>query len=315
MENSILNKQVSKLKGYSDVSPSSINLLDYLNDHSLKDQILAIRATVNEDEQKHLKAMLPAVMISGTFSARGEAGLIAHSGLISFDIDHVADMEGTFNKLVKIPYLAYCAKSARGKGYWGIFAISNKAKHKAHFAAMQIYFQELGINIDPAPSNVASLRGYSYDENAYFNHDPQIFNLLYEPEPAKRSRYNPTPGYSNEDNPFDHFNAEGDIEALLLAHGWTYQHTKGTRKRYSRPGKNIGVSADYCTSRKLFYVFSSDPSTGVSRPQAAYNNVTIFCLWECNGDYKLCRKKLLELGYGRNFVPKKNFVSYQYQRF
>ncbi len=297
MEDSILNTTVSRLKAYSDQQPTDINLMEYLTDDSLKVEIEKIRSLRNEDEQKRLKALLPAVMISGRFSSRGEAGLIEHSGLISFDIDHVPNMAWVYNKLTSLPFTAYCSKSARGKGYFGIFAISNKAKHKAHFAAMQLYFQELGINIDPAPSNVASLRGYSYDESAYFNHEAQVFNYLYEAPEAIKKPYSANASSSSEDTPFDHFNRTADIEQLLVAHGWTYQHTKGTRVRYSRPGKQNGVSADYCKERKILYLFSTDPATGLVKAQAGYNNVSVYCQLECGNNWKLCGQKLKQLGY------------------
>lgn len=297
MKDSILNKTVSKLKSYSDQQPTDINLLDYLRDTSLKDQIIKIRSMADENEQKRLKALLPAVMISGRFSARGEASLIEHSGLISFDIDHVPNMAWVYNKLTSLPFTAYCAKSARGKGYFGIFAISNKAKHKAHFAAMQLYFEQLNINIDPAPSNVASLRGYSFDDQVYFNHDAQIFNYLYEPPVAVKKPYKPNSTITDGSNPFDHFNQTGDVEALLIAHGWTFQHAKGTRARYARPGKRDGVSADYCRERKILYLFSTDPATGLSTPQKGYNNVSVYCQLECNNNWRVCNQKLKQLGY------------------
>ena len=297
MEDSILNKTISKLKSYSDRQPIDINLIDYLSDSSFKSEIDKIRSIDNQDEQKRLKTLLPAVMISGRFQARGEAGLIEHSGLISFDIDHVPNMVSMYNTLTSLPFTAYCARSARGKGYFGIFAISNKAKHKAHFAAMQLYFRQLNIEIDAAPSNVASLRGYSYDSNAYFNHSAEVFNLIYEPELAIKKTYKPNTRPGDLSDVFANFNQSGDIESLLIAHGWTFQHIKGTRARYARPGKSIGVSADYCRDRKILYVFSSDSSTEMPEYNRGYNHVQVYNSLECGGDWKTCSKKLKQLGY------------------
>jgi len=105
------------------------------------------------------------------------------------------------------------------------------------------------------------------------------------------------PGDNAGLNPFDAFNKYGDIESLLIAHGWTYQpeHDKGTRKRYTRPGKTKGVSADYCTERRILYVF-----TNASNFEAAkgINPVNVFCELECNNDWRLCAKKLRDLGFG-----------------
>ncbi len=256
-----------------------------------------MRSIDNKMEQNRLKALLPAVMVSGTFNRRGESGLIEHSGLIAFDIDHVDNIEETFKRLINITFTAYCAKSARGQGYWGIFAISNKSKHKEHFAAMQLCFKGLGIIIDPAPSNVASLRGYSFDENAYFNHNARVFDYIYEAPVKPKNTFYQKRGTNVGDNPFDDFNLNGDIETILLNHGWTYQqaHDKGTRKRYSRPDKENGISADYCTDRRILYVFTNESGFIASK---GYNPVNVFCHLECDNDFKLCAKKLKIMGYG-----------------
>lgn len=300
MKYKLLDVTVSKLISYSDFRPTDINLIKFLTDDGFKNQIINIRSIENEDEQKRLKALLPAVTISGKFSARGEIGLIEHSGLIAFDIDKVENMQQTFDMLKKIPYVAYCAVSARGRGYWGIFAISNKMKHKEHFMAMELYFKSLSITIDPAPRNVASLRGYSFDEDAFFNFDTEVFNFLYERPAAFKIPNRLVWKLNAKVNPFEDYNLNGDIESILIAHGWTYLHTKGTRNRYCRPGKKRGVSADYCIERRIFYVFSSDLATGMRQPEKGYNHVAVFCQLECGNDLKLCYKKLINMGYGRN---------------
>ncbi len=296
---SVLNKTVSMLNAYTDLKPVNVNLIDYLTDDRFKQSVLEIRAITDKSKRDTLKSKLPALMVSGTFKSRGEAGLITHTGLIQFDIDYVQEMDTVREKLMKSPYVAYLSLSVSGRGLFGIIPISNKAKHKQHFAAMQRHFDSLGVPaIDPAPANVSSLRGYSWDENAYFNHHAKTFNYLYE-EPVKpKTAFSPQHFSSTEYNPFDEFNKHGNIESLLESHGWKYQHTKGTRKRYSRPGKNQGVSADYCTERKILYLFSSDAGTGLDAAKKGYNNVKVFCQLECGNDWNVCARKLRALGYG-----------------
>jgi hypothetical protein len=148
--------------------------------------------------------------------------------------------------------------------------------------------------------DIARFRYYSTDRNAYYNHHAQVFNYTYQ-EPVKRNTpFKPMPVDSIGLNPFDTFNRIGDIESLLISHGWTYQpnYDKGTRRRYTRPGKENGISADYCTERKLLYVFSSDSATGMESASRAYNHVKIFCQLECGNDIKLTGRKLRALGYG-----------------
>lgn len=296
---SVLDQTVSMLTSYTDIYPIDINLLDYLNDQSRKDDVMAIRREADKQTRSEMKSRLPAVMISGRFRARGEQGLIAHSGLLQFDIDEVEQINAVRAILMSSPHVAYLSLSASGRGLFGIVPISNKAKHKAHFQAMQLYFKSLGVpGIDSAPANVSSLRGCSYDEQAYYNHQAQTFTYVYEPVPVLKPHYPIKQSTGEGSNPFDEYNRYGDVESLLLRHGWTYQHTKGTRNRYARPGKSSGISADYCSERKVLYVFSSDPATQVEAARRGYNHVQVFCQLECGNDYRLCSKKLRALGYG-----------------
>lgn len=299
MKRNILDVVISKFMSYTNTQPQNVNLLDYLQDDSLKEAVDEIRSVEDQDRQKALKAKLPAITVSGQFKKRNAKGLIEHSNLLAFDVDNIEDMAQTFDLLKSIPYVVYCAKSVRGKGYWGIFWISNPKMHKEHFDAMDTFFKSRNINIDKAPSSVASLRGYSYDDQAYFNFNAQQFVLVkYSRELSKKTGL-VQPKLTHSGNPFIDFNQNGDIHLLLIKRGWTYYHTKGSNIRYTRPGKKAGISADYHRERKLFYVFSSDPVTGLPLPKKAYNHVSLFCKWECNNDLKLCAKKLRAMGYGK----------------
>ena len=64
---------------------------------------------------------------------------------------------------------------------------------------MEIAFSSIGIKIDAAPKNVASLRGYSYDPDGYFNHNAVVLEKVFvEQQPApkayKQTRYTNTTG-------------------------------------------------------------------------------------------------------------------------
>ena len=102
--------------------------------------------------------------------------MIKHSSLIAFDIDFdtknqaITNWNKLKNQLSHIRNIAYCGQSVGGNGYWGLIPIAYPEKHKEHFEALVLYFARLGIHLDPAPKNVASLRGYSWDSKPYFNH-------------------------------------------------------------------------------------------------------------------------------------------------
>jgi VirE N-terminal domain len=297
---SVLNKIVSRYSNYA-ANSQDVNLLDYLNDDSQKEHVVKIRSKAIKNERDLLKAYLPGITPSAICSpTRSAKNVIAHTGLICFDLDKLPPemMAEIFKIVTNMPYVAYCGLSVSGTGYWGLIPISNKGKHGQHFEAMRLYFQSFGIDrpyFDPAVKDISRFRYQSFDKSAYFNHNAEVFSYIYEPPtmPKKACYAN-----STENNVFDDFNLNGDIETVLINNGWTYQpiHDKGTCKRYTRPGKENGISADYCMQRRVLYVFTDatefEPSKGV-------NPVNVFCQLECNNDFKLCAKKLKALGYGK----------------
>jgi len=91
-------------------------------------------------------------------------------------------------QICKIRNVAYCGLSVSGNGFWGLIPIAYPAQHKEHFEALKNQFGRMGIEIDNKPKNVASLRGYSYDDAAYFNPDALIFNLTAKVKQVKQVR-------------------------------------------------------------------------------------------------------------------------------
>ncbi len=304
MEHSVLDIIVSKYNHRTGQCPFDYNLLDYLNDYSLESNILNIRSKETKSERDELKERLPGITPSAIcHPSRSAKNVVRRTGLMSFDIDKLLPekMETIRNIIIQMPYVAYCGLSASGRGYWGLVQISNPAKYDQHFEALQLYFKEKGIDrpyFDTAVKDIARFRYYSVDRNAYFNHRAIVFPYTYQAPTSPKKPYIPKTGPTTDNSPFDDFNKNGDVESLLIAHGWTYQpeHDKGTRKRYSRPGKANGVSADFCTERRILYVF-----TDASNFEAAkgVNPVNVFCELECSNDWSLCAKKLKALRYGR----------------
>ena len=96
--------------------------------------------------------------------------------MICIDIDqkgneHISNFSELKQELFKIKNVAYAGLSASGNGFFLIIPIAYPKRHKQHFNAIQDDLSAYGITIDAAPQNVASLRGYSFDENALFRHD------------------------------------------------------------------------------------------------------------------------------------------------
>lgn len=314
MINSILNTNASYLDTHSDIYFKPGNVLEFFTDQSSIKLQEEMKSYVDPEDKKTLKAKAKCMAVSGTFSKRGENGLIKHSGLIPIDID-LKDNEAIlkhpkfFESVCNLPYVAYFGKSISGNGFWGIIPVTNPAKHKQHFAAIVSVFKTMGIVLDPAPSNISSLRYQSYDPDAYFNHSAIPFCYIIESvtEPKNRSEsdaYKTTAKNSTIDNPFIDYNQNGDVEDLLRSKGWTFAGKgKEGQTRYTRPGKKKGVSADWHPVRRTLFVFSSDPATGLDSPMKGYSPASVFMSMEGCISTKQCAKKLFDLGYGQ---PKTN---------
>jgi len=192
LKESVLNVQVSCFKNYdTPQNPATINLLTWLTSSKYKDQVEHIRLIGNKKERDAIKSKLPAITPSGIFSYRKESSLIQHSGLIQIDIDLteknklICNWDDLKLELIKLPQIAYLGKSVSGLGYWGLIPIPNDEKsHRLYFDALnKIFLTNWGIELDDKPKNVASLRGYSFDPDAYFNHKAKPFLIKKRPNP------------------------------------------------------------------------------------------------------------------------------------
>ena len=186
----VLNCSVSCFANYSTAgNPRPVNMLHWLRSDKYVHQQQAIRAMPTKKDRDDAKQFLPAITPSGEFTYRSEKKLVRHSGLIQFDIDlkenrtirNYADLKGIIGKL---PFVAYCGLSCSGTGYWGLIPIANPERHGQHFDALYRVFAHYKIKLDDKPRNVASLRGYSYDNNAYFAQRVMLFELHDVPPPA-----------------------------------------------------------------------------------------------------------------------------------
>jgi P4 family phage/plasmid primase-like protien len=141
----------------------------------------ARRALADGDTERFaaLKRELPAVSIAGTFSARNNKGLLAHSGLVPIDLDHLTPeaMAEAKTWLRENPFCAFLYTSPSGSGLKGAIHIDTRptddAGHKAAFAAVRNYLHELyHLELDPACKDVARLAFLSHDPECHHNPHP-----------------------------------------------------------------------------------------------------------------------------------------------
>lgn len=227
------------------------------------------------EEQSELKQRVWGITPSSVqIGGRGRKYHSLHTRFISFDIDGLGDqVKPTLEAIKNIPFVAYSGRSVSGNGLWGLIRISDPVKHSEHFDAMSVAFKSLGITIDPAPRNVASLRFLCYDPEAYINLGAIPFTKTIEkPAPIKK----PVPvgrpftsgtTKSNSDTDgkdlVEKFNAQctaEDMHEILTNYGFNYHSRSGKSYRFTRPGKatKAGLSVDFHEDKRTLYSFSSE---------------------------------------------------------
>ena len=166
----------------------------WLRSDKYTNQIQELRSLEDKAKRDKIKSSLPAITVSGTFHpTRKEENLVQHSGLICIDIDwkgneHVANFSSLKEQLFHIENVAYAGLSASGKGFFLIIPIAYPKRHKKQFAAIHRDFSSLGLAIDTAPKNVASLRGYSWDADALFRHQAKPYRKWWKVETVEKKK-------------------------------------------------------------------------------------------------------------------------------
>jgi replicative DNA helicase len=147
-----------------------------------------IKKNGKTEELAELKKLFPSVTVSGEFVRRANTALIQHSGYIALDFDNIPDhhLIEVKTKIEKLDFVYYVGLSISGTGFYVIIPIpkhENDAEHKKSYYALEKYFHEIfGLKMpnDRSCKDVARLRIYSKDENAYLNENASTFTGLEE---------------------------------------------------------------------------------------------------------------------------------------
>jgi hypothetical protein len=167
-------------------------LIAQIKEGTFEDAVNKVRNAKTPEEKSNYKKQLPAVTVSGTFSARKDSGLTAHSGLIAIDFDKISYQQAA--PLRKDQY-TYCGfVSASGYGYCVIVKI-NPAKHRESFMQLADYYMKnYGLIADSSCINESRLRFVSYDPNAFLNVSAPLFKTKSEDKAEVKERKK-TSGY------------------------------------------------------------------------------------------------------------------------
>lgn len=220
----LLNVHISCFANYNTPSnPKSIKLITWLTSSKYSAVQERILAETNKSKRDADKATLPAITPSAECTYREASKVIRHSGFLQFDIDkkdnlHVRNYSGLKEQIAKLPFVAYCGRSVSGTGYWGLVPIAYPERHGQHFDALKRVFGRYNIVLDDKPRSVVSLRGYSYDPNAYFAQQVMTFDLYDEPLP---------PPVRTVD--FSQFTDEDDAKLVIRIVGLVEEAGEGNR--------------------------------------------------------------------------------------
>lgn len=168
-----------------------VNLYEYLMDEdghyksTYQNVVDYVRLGKDYEDIKKRKSEseVPCVTIS-CVCGQSKDDIEKVNSLICIDIDKKDNpviMDKVPGILRSIRNVAYFSKSISGNGYFAIIPIRDRRKFKLHFNALLRTFEQFGITIDKACSNMNRLRYYSYpDENTYINPYADVYTDVYE---------------------------------------------------------------------------------------------------------------------------------------
>ena len=187
------NPKVTLIHGASGFTEAKevhiLTLFDKIKKCSLQNEIDGLRAIPTDTpENKKLnseaKKKLYAVMVSGTFSGRGDANLKLHSGLCTIDVDNLPTPEVFKANVATFPFVYGAFISPNGNGLKVICRIpQDKDKHKGHYLAL---CDKFGLdNLDTTSQNIERLCFMSADADIYINTDAVEFTEYKAPKEYK----------------------------------------------------------------------------------------------------------------------------------
>lgn len=318
-ENSILDVEVSCFKNYNSTKPKPVNMIAWLTSDKYRREVEAIRSLPTKAERDAIKSKLPAITPSGLFSYRSKGNLVQHSGLICVDIDlkgneAVGNYEQLRELLSKVPFIAYAGLSVSGTGFFALVPVpvpESIAEHEAHFQALKNDFASAGLIIDGTP-DVTRLRGYSFDQDGYFNHyaEPYTRKAFDKPKapkpdtiqrPARKYSTTSTGNADEDKSTVDDFNDKADTLEMLNDAGYeiltNYRRYDTERVFFKRSEATSENSGNYHIATKSLYVWSENTPDNfdVNKP---YSPFMVFAQLYHNGDTKKAFADLFEKGYG-----------------
>jgi hypothetical protein len=322
MKSSALNITVSCFANYRETkNPRPVNLLAWLTSDKYAQRIMQLRSEPDAKVFASIKASLPAVTISGEFTARNNEALVKHSGFVCIDVDPpkkpedpiCTNLDQMKSLMAQIPFVAYCGLSASGKGYFALVKVPDGIKdnneHKAYYKALEMDFAAAGLIVD-ATNDVSRLRGYSYDPAAYFNHQPDTYTKQVHhidvkpgqygkwtpPEPRTHTSvpiFEPITMLDDMTSPIDHFLQEADVLSMMQEHGYTEAFRSKSKVYIKRPGSTSDYSGNLAGGTLVMHSTQT-----IFEPGRGYNAFRVYATLYHHGDTSEAFRCIEGAGFG-----------------
>ena len=173
-----------QLYSASKKEPYEMTLMEFLClGEKYLETIQRLRSCEDKETRNRIKrSELPCATISARFISRAsskavEENLKAYNSLMVLDFDNLEDPSAAKKELSQLPFFWYIGLSVGGKGLFGIVPLETDdfKEHKTYFNALRKELELFGYEVDKACCDVTRLRVVSYDPEAYFNEDCEVF--------------------------------------------------------------------------------------------------------------------------------------------
>ena len=167
--------QYDSIYNTKDTDIELASFLESVRTGKWQDIVLQVRATADKDERDKKKKSAPLVTVSGSFSARKDEALRAHSGFIAIDIDNIENPEETKKLIAADAYIYSAFTSISGHGLCLIIRIDG-TRHLDAFNGIASYlYNEYQLIVDQSGKNVSRARFISYDPWIIINTKAVLF--------------------------------------------------------------------------------------------------------------------------------------------
>lgn len=224
------------------------------------------------------------------------------------DIDHLDDVNKVKEILMRQNFfdIALLFVSPSGNGLKVVVPSTTVDEHEKVFRMYRsVLKEEMNIEVDASGKDLSRPCFVCYDPNVHVNLNYQFRKLdqywdLPLPQPTlKRTSFKQSWSYPSgiDASPIKDFDKRGNIESMLLEHGWSVCRKENNKTHYTRPGKHshAGPSCNVLHSINYLYVFTSSSKFEANR---GYHASEVYAVLACDGNMEAANQELRMKGYG-----------------